>query len=140
MQFPVHIGLHRSFLLCYSLLLLSLPVLMLVLLAPHPWFWRLLYACLWLLLLITAWCAWSKQPQSLILQADGLIRLADEECGRKVLDGACVHPWLTVFRLENGKKRPLTVVVTVDSLNPEDFRRLRVFLRWRRPLSRGGVV
>ncbi len=140
MQFPVHIGLRRSFLLSFSLWLLSLPLPLLLLLAPHPWSWRFAYAALWLLLCRSAWRAWAAQPQAVVLQADGLIRVGGEERGRQVLGVAFTHPWLTVFRLENGKKPALTVVVTVDSLNREDFRRLRVFLRWRRPLNAPGAA
>lgn len=46
-----------------------------------------------------------------------------------------VHPWLTVFRLQTTAGAARTIVVTVDSLPAEDFRRLRVFLRWRLSVS-----
>ena len=138
MQFPVLIGLRRSLLLPMAGFLLFLPVLPLAFLAPHPLPWRIAYLLCCLLLLLTAARSWLRQPPCLALLADGSIRLADEESGRRVLGGTCIHPWLTVFRLENGQKRPLTVVVTVDSLNREDFRRLRVFLRWRLPLNAAG--
>ena len=46
-----------------------------------------------------------------------------------------VHPWLTVFRLQTTAGAASTIVVTVDSLPAEDFRRLRVFLRWRLSVS-----
>ena len=46
-----------------------------------------------------------------------------------------VHPWLTVFRLQTTAGTARTIVVTVDSLPAEDFRRLRVFLRWRLSVS-----
>lgn len=138
MQFPVLIGLRRSFLLPATGLSLLLPVLPLVFLAPHPFPWRIAYLLCCLLVLLAAARSWLRPPLALALLADGRIRLAGEEAGRRVLGGTCIHPWLTVFRLENGQKRPLTVVVTVDSLNREDFRRLRVFLRWRLPLNAPG--
>lgn len=138
MQFPVLIGLRRSFLLPATGLSLLLPVLPLVFLAPHPLPWRIAYLLCCLLVLLAAARSWLRPPLALALLADGRIRLAGEEAGRQVLGGTCIHPWLTVFRLENGQKRPLTVVVTVDSLNREDFRRLRVFLRWRLPLNAPG--
>ena len=46
-----------------------------------------------------------------------------------------VHPWLTVFRLQTTGGSARTIVVTADSLPAEDFRRLRVFLRWRLSVS-----
>lgn len=46
-----------------------------------------------------------------------------------------VHPWLTVFRLRPEGGEAKTIVVTIDSLPAEDFRRLRVFLRWRLSVS-----
>lgn len=46
-----------------------------------------------------------------------------------------VHPWLTVFRLQKTGGSARTIVVTADSLPTEDFRRLRVFLRWRLSVS-----
>ena len=46
-----------------------------------------------------------------------------------------VHPWLTVFRLQTTAGAASTIVITVDSLPAEDFRRLRVFLRWRLSVS-----
>lgn len=138
MQFPVLIGLRRSFLLPAAGLSLLLPVLPLVFLAPHPLPWRIAYLLCGLLVLLAAGRSWLRPPPALALLADGRIRLAGEEAGRRVLGGTCIHPWLTVFRLENGQKRPLTVVVTVDSLDRENFRRLRVFLRWRLPLNAPG--
>lgn len=138
MQFPVLIGLRRSFLLPVTGLSLLLPVLPLVFLAPHPLPWRIAYLLCCLLVLLAAARSWLRPPTALALLADGRVRLAGEETGRQVLGGTCIHPWLTVFRLENGQKRPLTVIVTVDSLNREDFRRLRVFLRWRLPLNAPG--
>ena len=46
-----------------------------------------------------------------------------------------VHPWLMVFRLQTTSGSARTIVVTADSLPAEDFRRLRVFLRWRLSVS-----
>ncbi len=49
----------------------------------------------------------------------------------QLLPGATVHPWLTIIRLKAGSGPRHTLIVTVDSLNRQDFRRLRVFLRWQ---------
>jgi len=53
----------------------------------------------------------------------------------QLLPGAAVHPWLTVLRLRNAAGRVCVLCLTVDSLKKEDFRRLRVFLRWRADFS-----
>ena len=131
MQFPVTIRLRRPRSLPLAWALLMLPALWLAMMAPHPPFWRLGWCLLCLWSCGQGWRAWRRLPLNLVMQADGLIRLGADGVARRVLPGACVHPWLTVFRLENGSRRPLTVVVTVDSLEAADFRRLRVFLRWR---------
>ena len=47
-----------------------------------------------------------------------------------LLPGATVHHWLTIFRLQNERGQVRTVIATVDSLNAENFRQLRVYLRW----------
>ena len=49
----------------------------------------------------------------------------------QLLPGATVHPWLTIIRLKADSGPRHTLIVTVDSLNRRDFRRLRVFLRWQ---------
>jgi hypothetical protein len=47
------------------------------------------------------------------------------------LPGAIVHPWLTVVHFRDDDSRRYVVIATVDSMHPDDFRRFRVFLRWR---------
>jgi toxin CptA len=66
---------------------------------------------------------------SLWLTADNEFHAAE------ILPGATVHPWLTVLRLKTDNELPQMLIVTVDSLNALDFRRLRVFLRWRANFS-----
>jgi toxin CptA len=53
----------------------------------------------------------------------------------QIMPGATVHPWLTVVRFECPEQPVQTLIVTVDSLKAADFRRLRVFLRWRAEIS-----
>jgi toxin CptA len=47
------------------------------------------------------------------------------------LPGAIVHPWLTVVHFRDDDATRYVVIATVDSMHPDDFRRFRVFLRWR---------
>jgi len=49
----------------------------------------------------------------------------------QALPGAIVHPWLTVVHFRDEDARRYVVIATVDSMRPDDFRRFRVFLRWR---------
>ena len=98
-------------------------------------------------LLLAAWgiAAWAWRrlapPLSAIrLEADGSIWAnphQQEFLPATILPGATVHPWLTVLRFElpDGKRRAL--LVTADTATPDDFRRLRVFLRWRADFTSG---
>ena len=49
----------------------------------------------------------------------------------RLLDAAVPLPWLAVVSLRDALGRRRTAVVLPDSLAPEPFRRLRVWLRWR---------
>jgi toxin CptA len=51
----------------------------------------------------------------------------------RVADAAVPVPWLAVLSLRDALGRRRTAVVLPDSLAPEPFRRLRVWLRWRPP-------
>lgn len=50
---------------------------------------------------------------------------------------ATVHPWVTVFRVTSDSNQAFTLIATVDTLNRQNFRRLRVFLRWQLDLTNG---
>jgi hypothetical protein len=50
----------------------------------------------------------------------------------RLLDAAVPAPWLAVISLRDALGRRRTAVVLPDVLAPEAFRRLRVWLRWRR--------
>lgn len=47
---------------------------------------------------------------------------------------ATVHPWLTVVRMVVGSRK-VSLALLPDSMPPEDYRRLRVWLRWRAEFS-----
>ena len=50
-----------------------------------------------------------------------------------LLDSSFVAPYLTVLNLKtDGTRLARYVVVMTDSVDPEEYRRLRVWLRWRK--------
>ncbi len=145
MQFPVIIGLHRSFLLDRLLLLVLLASVVFIGFYPgDPWW----VAGLLVLVCLLAGLAWRQlQPPfaALRLTHDGRVEGRLQEDGEFValrcLPGATVHRWLTVLHLapESGGAASV-LVVTVDSSGPDEFRRLRVFLRWQNRVSASGDV
>jgi toxin CptA len=49
-----------------------------------------------------------------------------------VLGNTYVTPWLTVLNLrQSGGRATRRIVILPDSVDPEDFRKLRVWLRWK---------
>jgi toxin CptA len=53
------------------------------------------------------------------------------ECPGRVVDGSFVAPWLTIVRwLPEGARLSRTVLILPDMVDAEEFRRLRVLLRW----------
>lgn len=78
------------------------------------------------------------------LFSDGSLECRDHQSGQvesvSLLNDATVHHWLTVFsvELESGKK--VSVVVGPGSTDPETFRRLRIWLRWRADFNGMGDV
>ena len=139
MQFPITIGLHRSRFLGRLLLLSAIALTALI--CGYPRSTGILP-----LILIAAWglaiaAFYRLTPpfSALRLASDGQITVvgsnrSDEELVR-LLPNASVHPWLVAFRLicQDGRKH--AVVVTADMISADDFRRLRVFLRWRAGFS-----
>lgn len=138
MQFPVTIGLHRSFLLSALVLTLHLAALGVALLVlPQTRLSENLPWGLSLLLLMSAWRSWrvlDPAVSALRLGRNGRI-----ECRRRgdgawrearLLVGATVHPALIVLPLQiDGKTCRLAL--TRGSAGPEELRRLRVWLRWQ---------
>jgi hypothetical protein len=58
-----------------------------------------------------------------------------------ILADSVVTRWLTVVRIQDDEPRARrrVLVLCLDSLQPEDFRRLRVCLRWRPAGERGNT-
>jgi toxin CptA len=64
-------------------------------------------------------------------QRDGTCRDAE------VLAGSTVHPLAVLLRVRvAGRRAARAVVVFPDSVEDDEFRRLRVWLRWKKPVSR----
>lgn len=86
------------------------------------------------LLLLAALRDQGQGAMRLQCQADGSLSVLQGEEWRPVMlmPGSIVNPWLTTirYRSETGK-RTGTMVLLSDSLDAEDFRRLRVWLRWK---------
>ena len=140
MQFPIIIGLRRSFLLDAVLGLVALLASVMCLAYPGP---MALKAPLLASVLIVAALAWLKfAPIGLRLRMDrdGRLSLQNDLSSDffpvTLLSGAVVHPWLTVIRLRSDAGRIFALVAVADSLEVEDFRHLRVFLRWRAKINR----
>lgn len=73
---------------------------------------------------------------SLRLHTDGTLQLGrrPEELAQaeryRPLPGPTVHPWLTVLRWRDAEGRQQSLLVLPDSMPEDDFRRLRIWLRW----------
>ena len=139
MQFPITIGLRRSRFI--DLLIVLMAAISLLVIASFPVDPGI---CAGLMLMATVIGVWSwrqNQPAvwALRLEKDGRIALAGRgqhvfvpaEC----LPGATVHPWLAVLRLKTRDGAKFLLFLAPDSLGKDDFRRLRVFLRWRADFS-----
>jgi len=133
-QFPITVGLHRSRFLAAGIVIgYLLATIAVVVTAWDP------AAGAGLLGLVgvgaaLSWRHHDAKVAALRLFGDGRIeyRLSDgrEFVTAQLLPPATVHPWLTVFRLKRDTAT-FNVVVAPDSVATEDFRRLRVWLRWR---------
>lgn len=135
MQFPITLGLHRSLFLDRVLFGLMLGGSLVILFYPRDTGLQALLLAIFWGIGIHAWRQLEPAVSALRLARDGSLQalLAGETNYQPVscLPGATVHPWLSVLRLKLASNRKTTLLIAVDSTNPEDFRRLRVFLRWR---------
>lgn len=142
MRFPILIELRRSRFLDVALVLTTLSSSLAVIAFPRE---MAIQAAMLLALWLAAGLAYrglSLRATTLRLEQGGSISLrlagADAFASAEVLPGALVHPWLSVVRLKCADSRNCKVIVAVDSLKQEEFRRLRVFLHWRAAVSAPG--
>jgi hypothetical protein len=69
--------------------------------------------------------AWELGP-AMVEGADGRVATG------RLLDGSFVAPWLVVVSWRpDGARMARAIVVAPDAVGEQDFRRLRVLLRWR---------
>lgn len=139
MQFPITIGLHRSSFLAVAIAAAHLAAAVVVLVPS--WSTELKAASLAGVTFSAIWAWRWRRPlvDGLRLFDDGRLecRLAGgtDFLQAELLPSATVHPWLTVVPLKIDGRNKLAVVVPPDSTHPEDFRRLRIWLRWRAEFS-----
>lgn len=140
MQFPIIVGLRRSLFLERMLLASAGLASLLVMAWPRSTAVQAsILVCVWGVAAI-AGRRLRENACRLRLARDGGLALAAAGEGSdfgavRLMPGATVHPWLTTFRVEGADGRRRAVLATIDNLDPADFRRLRVFLRWRAGLS-----
>ena len=140
MQFPIVIGLRRSRLVDGALAVLTTVALFAI--AGVPWPLQIALPIAGALILLAFHAAYRLAPplKCLRIEADG--KISGRPTGQagflplRLLPGAAVHPWLTVLRLD-GKGRAYWLLIAADSAAPDEFRRLRVCLRWCADVSDG---
>lgn len=144
MQFPITIGLRRSFfagVACFGVTVLS--VIAVGFTAwPNPTV-SIALALLGFASAIACWRLTSLPVSAIRLERAGqlVLRLTDEaqvELTCSLLS-AHVHQWLTVIHCQDELGVVRSLVFYPDSAAKEDLRRLRVFLRWRASLKNDGV-
>jgi hypothetical protein len=141
-QFPIIIGLSRSRWQTAVLLLIATLASLTALFFPRPLPWRVgLLLAIWSL---TGWASLRLTPPLAIirLEANGSIQVksnTDQDFApATILPGITVHPWLTVLRLKLADGNHCALLFSPDNLTADDFRRLRIFLRWR--VAAGGPI
>jgi toxin CptA len=86
-----------------------------------------------------AWRRFPRAPVSLRIGGDGFLFLGlrnGSEAEAKVLDSSFVHPWITILNLRlAGGRWSRNVILLPECVDAEAFRRLRVWLRWARPIA-----
>jgi len=138
-QLPMVIGLHRSRFLRVALVAVAALAGVATLALPSAPDVRVVNFAAIVIVAGLAWRRLGLGISAIKLEQDGQISLAAtgdyEFIEADLLAGATVHPWLTVIRLKTADQRQHLLIVAVDSMKAEDFRRLRVFLRWRAEFS-----
>jgi toxin CptA len=138
-QFPITIGLHRSRFQRLVLFLFAVVTTAVITAYPRSTgiFTLFLVACWGLVFLANH--RLTPRFKSIRLERDGRIAALrfnqlDPEPMR-LLPGATIHPWLVAFRLASQDGKKYSILLTADTLQADEFRRLRVFLRWRAKIS-----
>ena len=135
MQFPITIGLRRSRFLDLFIFLSALSASGVLLFWPQVATTQLFALLAIWSLAAQAWRRLTPRISALRLERSGRIAVVSDAgapfAAARLLPGATVHPWLTIIRLEMEDGQQCALIATVDSLHRDDFRRLRIFLRWQ---------
>lgn len=139
MQLPITIGLHRSRLLDSLVFLSALLASLVVIAFPQAMVMQgAMLLAVWYCAAHT-WRRLSPQCAAIHLERTGNLSVAlagmEEFSMAELMPSAIVHPWLTIARLKTDGGRVCVLIATIDNLETEDFRRLRVFLRWQADFS-----
>lgn len=135
MQLPILVGLRRSRIL--DLLIGLNALLVCVAILAFPAFGSMRFAALVVVLglCILVWKRLVPPFVALRLERDGTISAKvsnrDDFTTVALQPDLFVHPYLTTVRLIPEDGRGYWLILTVDSTNRADFRKLRIFLRWR---------
>ena len=143
MQFPIRIELHRSTLLPFLLVIFHGIAAACIVALPWPISWRLI-----VLLPIGGSLVYAlRRPRIAGLRLAARDRLecllADgSRVATKVRPDSSVYSRLIVLRVRLGEeKRTRSFIIFPDQVSAEDFRQLRLWLRWHaEPKDDGGTV
>lgn len=137
MQLPITIGLRRSRILSFGLIILAACAITVSLVSPLTTEFKLANTVFIAIFFMVSWRQLTPDYQAIRLEQDGSISIQslgqDSFVLVEVAQNLTVHPWLTLFRVTTPVGRVHTLIATVDTLENQNFRRLRVFLRWRLP-------
>lgn len=142
MQFPTYLELHRSRFLFVLLLLFHILALTSVIVLPWPWVVRVCF--IFPILLSIGYAA--RVPHIVALRLSERAGLecivgAGDRISAKVMPDSVVFRHLIVLRLQlDDEKRIRNLSLLPDSLSAEQFRTLRLWLRWRAKERAGNDV
>lgn len=133
MQFPILIGLRRSFFLGCGIVGVAGLAIIVVLATPWPVLPKVLLSLLIAVLGVRAWDRARPIFTSMRISSDGALHARIDENGEwlELSLGAqhTVHPWLIVLRLSSEAKWR-SVPIFLDATDPDAFRHLAIWLRW----------
>ncbi len=141
MQFPITIGLRRSFFLAGGAILVH--ALALLAIWVPAWTIAITIAGYGFIVVSALWSVrqWMSQEVALRLLADGRLecRFSGDEVflPAELAAPATVHPWMTVIHVKTSNRK-MTIVAMPDSGRADELRQLRIWLRWRAEFKADG--
>lgn len=141
MQFPIVIGLHRSFLLLFFLVLMHAAAAVCLVALPWSWLWRGVS-----LLALACSLGHALRPSRIVgLRLAARDRLeclcaGGDYAAATVLGDSTVFSRLIVLRLRIGSEARISSIVLLPDQMPADrYRLLRLWLRWHAEPTDGGA-